>query len=400
MDNAYISVRALGAVGDGQTDDTAAFEEALRLSAETGGEIRVPAGRYRIRRTLTLNSRLLTGCPAGNFCGDDDCLPALVFSEEPDIGLRVVSGAVSGLRLDFSPQNGRPDGPRQTAVLVERSGCRLTALKITEAFDGIVCHDDLRPGMGNPGRLNIADVFMLNIHRCGLYISGGLDVECIRNVEVWSPGSTLFPASGVGFHFRKNDGIHIDDCFAFNASVGFLFEEAAGLPDYNGGTLGWLTGCNVDYSGRGIVVRGGERSAQEHYYPVQITVSGGSFWCHQQALDVESGDGNVILSGVDMRANGTEAVRIHAGDSVTVSDCLIRREFVYVDCPAVVIDGGRRVIFSGNTVQSRCDGVVVSGGGMRLIRGNILCAGGESLRAESTPDLLLSDNLCRSFSQS
>ncbi len=391
----YLSVRALGAVGDGVTDDTAAFEEALRLAAENGQEIVVPDGRYFIRRTLILQSQMLTGRPAGNFCGDDDCLPTLVFSEEPAIGLRVISGAVSGLRLDFSTRNGEPDGPQQTAIQVERSGCRLTALKITEAYDGIVCHDDLRPGMGNPGRLNIADLFLLNIHHCGLYISGGLDVECIRNVEVWSPGSRLFPEEGVGFRFRKNDCIHITDCFAFNASIGFLFEEASGLPDYNGGTLGWLTSCNVDFTNRGIVVRGSERSEQMHYYPTQITVNGGSYWCHRQALDIESGEGNVTMSSVDMRANGTETVRVRAGDNVVIGNCLIRREFVHVDCPAVVIDGGRNVVFSSNIVQSRCEGVILKGDGLRVMRGNVLRTGGEPLAAEKAPNAQLSDNVCQ-----
>ena len=397
MEDIRISVRALGAAGDGRTDDTAAFETALHTAEETGGEVLVPWGHYRITRTLTVKSRMLTGISGGNFCGDDDCLPTLCFSEEPEIGLRVVSGAVSGLRLEFSPENGKSGRVRQTAVRVERSGCRLTALKIVGAFDGIVCHDDLRPGMGNPGRMNIADVFMLNIHHCGLTVSGGLDVECIRNVEVWSPGSALFPDSGIGFRFLKNDGIHIDDCFAFNASIGFLFEEAVGLPDYNGGTLGWLSSCNVDYTGRGIVVRGCGRSEQEHYYPTQITVSGGSFWCHRQALDIESGDANVILTGVDLRANGTEAVRIHAGDSITVNGCLIRREFIHADCPAVVIDGGRQVNFTGNTVHSRCAGARIGGAGARLIRGNIVCAGGEALRAEASADVLMTDNLCRGY---
>lgn len=46
-----LTVRDYGAVGDGETDDTAAFQRALDTAS---GMIRVPAGRYRIDGTLRI----------------------------------------------------------------------------------------------------------------------------------------------------------------------------------------------------------------------------------------------------------------------------------------------------------------------------------------------------------
>ena len=74
MEDIRISVRALGAAGDGRTDDTAAFEAALHTAEETGGEVLVPWGHYRITRTLTVKSRMLTGIIISKGFFTKDCL--------------------------------------------------------------------------------------------------------------------------------------------------------------------------------------------------------------------------------------------------------------------------------------------------------------------------------------
>ena len=43
-----------GAVGDGVTDDTAAFQQAINACGEVGGSVQVPAGSYRIAGHLNL----------------------------------------------------------------------------------------------------------------------------------------------------------------------------------------------------------------------------------------------------------------------------------------------------------------------------------------------------------
>lgn len=43
-----VSVADFGAVGDGVTDDTAAFEQAMQAAAETGNAVEVPAGVYAV----------------------------------------------------------------------------------------------------------------------------------------------------------------------------------------------------------------------------------------------------------------------------------------------------------------------------------------------------------------
>ena len=52
---ASASVRDFGAKGDGVTDDTAAFQEAMDEQAKSGGGIvEVPAGKYLIKTNLSI----------------------------------------------------------------------------------------------------------------------------------------------------------------------------------------------------------------------------------------------------------------------------------------------------------------------------------------------------------
>ncbi|MBW7939123.1 MAG: hypothetical protein H3C63_10065, partial [Candidatus Omnitrophica bacterium] len=49
-----LSVADFGAVGDGQTDNTAAFSKALAQAGQNGDIVQVPAGQYVIRGTLSV----------------------------------------------------------------------------------------------------------------------------------------------------------------------------------------------------------------------------------------------------------------------------------------------------------------------------------------------------------
>lgn len=57
MSEIYLNVRDFGAVGDGVTDDTAAFQAALAQAAADCGTVFVPMGRYSIR-PITLPSHV------------------------------------------------------------------------------------------------------------------------------------------------------------------------------------------------------------------------------------------------------------------------------------------------------------------------------------------------------
>lgn len=86
---ATLSVRDYGATGDGETDDTAAFEAAMSALAKPG-VLRIPAGTYRLRRTLSLESGMVLR-------GDGAQKSLLVFD----------LGGASDPCLDFTTYNSR-----------------------------------------------------------------------------------------------------------------------------------------------------------------------------------------------------------------------------------------------------------------------------------------------------
>lgn len=51
-----VSVRDFGAVGDGETDDTAAFQRAIDMAAARGNTLHIPAGRYAILDDVSIES--------------------------------------------------------------------------------------------------------------------------------------------------------------------------------------------------------------------------------------------------------------------------------------------------------------------------------------------------------
>src|SRR5690606_2550273 len=71
----WISVKDFGAVGDGVTDDTGAFEAAMMAVPASGAELYLPLGSYLITRTLDVDKRItfLGSAPANITAGISPC---------------------------------------------------------------------------------------------------------------------------------------------------------------------------------------------------------------------------------------------------------------------------------------------------------------------------------------
>ena len=69
MGEAMIDVRTLGATGDGQTDDTAAFLKAVEQAKAEGKHVFVPRGTYVVSKIIALDNTALAGPEAGAWPG-------------------------------------------------------------------------------------------------------------------------------------------------------------------------------------------------------------------------------------------------------------------------------------------------------------------------------------------
>ncbi len=353
-----IVVTAFGAVGDGQADDTAAFQKALAGGMASGAVVRVPPGRYRLTHPLELGAQSLVGAPEAAWVADDVSLPTLLPEAADGPCIRMKGGAsVSGLHFFYDWKN-EPPSARPPALELAGTGCRVSEVKIHGAWDGIMAD-----GVSNIGRAHIEHCFLVDIHHVGVRLTGTWDVSWLSKIEVWSPGSQTFPKDGIGFLLGKNDMLMLSDCFVFNAHRAYSFQDRIEGSTIEGGSWGTMSNCAADLSSFGLVFEG------EH----MMSITGGTYWTHRGGLTVEQGETDLRLSGAELRANGAPAVQIRGGRAVILSACRFRRNFPQYEAPALSVRGGKSVAITGCIITSTSEVLDVAEAGPGLVMtGNIV----------------------------
>jgi hypothetical protein len=338
-----LSVRTLGARGDGLSDDTAAFMRAVARARSEKRAVYVPRGVYRIAKPIVLENAAVVGPDGGAWPADTDAMPVLIplHRDGPCVELKA-GGSLKGVCIRYEWSKEPPAGP--PAVLVSGIGASISAVKLMYPWDGIVTD-----GVSNVGRLNVSDVFIVSPRNVGVRVTGTWDVPALRNVEVWNAGPVPRPLEkGVGFDLGKNDLIRLTDCFAFAMGTGFLLREKIPGCKIEGGTWGVMTGCATDFCGVGIEVRG------EH----TLSISGGTFWQHHQSLIVDGGKARIRLSGAELKSNGAPAVEVRDSDHVVVTGCSLLRPMKEHNAPCLLLTGGRTVV-QGCHIQAEGPGIVI-----------------------------------------
>lgn len=340
-----ISVRDFGAVGDGEADDTAAFERAIAQSREDGVPVHVPAGKYRITSTLELEAQALIGAETAAWVADAVTMPTLLPEVEQGPCIRLkAGGAVHGLLFDQNWKGEEP-APRPPTIELAGVGTRVSDIKIHNAWDGIAAN-----GSSNVGRALITNCFLVNIHNVGVRILGTWDVSWISRVEVWSPSSKHFLESGIGFQIGKNDMLLMSDCFVFRASRAYHLTETIPGCEIKGVMWGSMTNCAADFCSKGVVVEGGHT----------VSLAGGTYWTHHGGLLVDGPNAQVRMSGLEMKANGDACVDIRRARAVAISGCQFRREMASFTAPAVRVTGGDAVAITGCVISSTSSALEIS----------------------------------------
>lgn len=357
-----VSVKDHGAVGDGETDDTAAFKAALAQAGNNGQHVYVPRGRYVLSDTLELKNIGLSGPSVGAWPADIDALPSILPTHLDGPALHLLAGgSVQGLDITDQRKTETEEGP--PAILISGIGVFISNCRIRYPWDAIITD-----GENNVGRLNIDNVFIVAPRNVGVRVTGTWDVPALRNVEVWNAGPVPRGLNkGIGFHLGKNDLIRVTDCFAFAMRYGFLVEDEIEGCEIKGGTWGLMTGCATDYCGTGVEVRGNNT----------LSITGGTFWDHAESLRVEGEGARVRITGAELKSNGSPSVVVNGGDHVVVTGCSILRPMETFDAPAVVFDRGSLVL-ANNNIESHGPGVRIGpDAGAGIVRGNLITLHGD-----------------------
>lgn len=250
-----VSVKDFGAVGDGVTDDTAAFQLAI-AAAGIGRNIFVPRGKYKITAQLAL----LQG---QKFIGESkrtafkNGLDAQLSTLEIYVGQGGTTTAAILLDLGSGIDGICMSWPNQVAATVSTpiqfgwavatdttksyniDDVTIRDLMLTNAYMGV--------SMDKAGRFEISGVYGDCISE-GLFVDRCFDVSRVQNFHVWpftfAQGSALgtwIQANGRCFNLNRGDDVKLVNCFGFGRNVGFDFNDAG-----NGGFWGDLFGCTAD----------------------------------------------------------------------------------------------------------------------------------------------------------
>jgi len=378
----YHNVKDYGAVGDGITDDTVAFHDAIRAAERDGLPVYLPAGTYLVTQTLSLTSVTLYGYNMGSFTADYYDLPTVLHTNLDAPLFNVNTGSLSGIHINVIGVT--ENSTAAETIMVSGVGSRVHNVRIDHPYIGI------KATYNNVGRSVFDNIFIVQAWNTGVDISGTLDIATLQNIEVWN--NELDHPCPAAFRFGRNDSINASNLFTFNALIGFEFYH-----DRNnlGGCWGSFDNCDVDYTYTGILVGEGN-----HY----LTFNNGSYWGRERGLYVSAETGpntRVTMAGAEFRyLNGTP-IHISGGQMITVTGCNALRLDKGRGSSTTIIEGGLGVTLVGNTFATNGPAVRVSRTfmGAANITGNtvLLSSTDESeafiITTEFDPILHIADNI-------
>lgn len=251
-----LNVMDFGASGDGETDNTEAFQRALdAASAAHGGVVFAPTGRYSfsgslaVPKDVTLRGVFAWAPSHSGIRDKNDELPVsgTVFlprggagSEEGPAFIQLNTNSVlQGVCVYYPDQDlAPPPTPYPYAISMRGSNPAVIDVELLNPYNGI----EIRKG----GRQYVRNVYGQPLH-IGLLVDESYDCCRLENVH-WNPWWTYDSDmsrwqldNGTGFIFGRSEGQYALNTFCFNYDIGYKFiRTEAGV------TYGNFTGFNAE----------------------------------------------------------------------------------------------------------------------------------------------------------
>ncbi len=379
-----LNVRDYGAKGDGRSDDTAAFQQALDAAGKAGGGVvYAPRGNYRFAGHLDVPPAVtLRGVwesvPAHNGIRDaglpkptDDGTTLLVTEgagkeDGPAFITLNHNSTLKGLVLYYPEQDpAEPPRPYPWAIAMRSKNPAVLAVELLNPYRGIDATRNerhlIRDVQGQP-------------LRCGVMVDAIYDVGRIENVH-FNPWWSLKPRlrawqiqHGEAFVFGRSDWQYVLNTFCFGYAVGYRFIESKhGV--CNGNCLGigaddCATALVVENTARmGLLITNGEFVSFSGPDPTMIEVKPSNagavrfvncaFWgpCRQIARVAGRGTvgfGDCTFMQWDHAKEGRAAIQAQGG-SVLVRACDFQEDKPHIELGEKV----RRAVISDNLTPAR-----------------------------------------------
>lgn len=285
-----------GAVADGGTDNTAAFQAALdRAGKAGGGVVEVPSGRYRFNGTLsvpagvTLQGTYRVPPTRSSMKAKPDGSILLVYagrgSEQgaPFIRLAGSNAAIAGFVVEYPEwkQTDVPPVPYPPCVYAENAeNVGISECCFLNPYEAIK--------LVRAARHLVRNVTGYPTHR-GIYVDECYDIGHIENIHFWPFGVTYqqddpyckwINTHAVAFELARTDWHYVANTFCFGYGVGYKFSASKA-----GSTNGNFLGLGADSCRRAVLV--------EQAQAPGLLITNGEFvgrWGSEDSVCLEIGD--------------------------------------------------------------------------------------------------------------
>lgn len=371
-----LNVKDYGALADGKSDATAAFQKALDAAAkERGSTVYAPAGTYLVAGTIRV--------PPGATLKGDYSGP----------------GGLHGTILLATGGKGKTEGPG-CIVLSGGSGVRNIAIRYPEQTSDAKKPIPYPYAITADGYTRMEDIFLHNPYqginldgahanvvrniwgeplKIGINVDHCYDISRIENVHFWphftldKPLRAWVQQNGTAFQFGRSDWQYCFNTFCFGYHTGYRFYRTGEVkpnPQVTypaGATNGNFVGIGADKCAIAIDVEDsfniGVSITNGEFAPFGVTDSRGvllrkgntgnltlvncNFWAVPATL-IEVQDGSLNLSACNIHewavAREGQPAMIAAGGRLNVNGCTFNR-----GGKLAILDGANtRAIFSGN----------------------------------------------------
>lgn len=289
-------VTRYGAIPDGVTDCTKAFQAAIDDAARTGGVVEVPAGRFLFKGHLVLEAGVhLVGVNSAPQSREPQTGSILLPTEGRDkeaesafIQMRS-STSISGLTFYYPEQKTDDIRPYPWTVEIRAA----TTVPGKGSFDSTVenvtlinSYNGIRAGTTENGRHHLVNINGCVLRR-GIMIDFTGDIGRIQNVHFhchfwehaafggnWDRVFAYMQKNLEAFIFGRTDWQYVNDTFVFPANIGYRFIETT-----NGSCNGQFSGIGADACSTCLLV--------ESLQPQGIAVVNGEFNAHRVGRETQ-----------------------------------------------------------------------------------------------------------------
>ena len=249
-----VDVKAYGAKGDGNNDDTQAFQRAINYANDSGIKlVTVPRGNYKITTTVVIKRGVtLQGAPKLPFKANFGMDYALISVRTQKYNTKIpcfeleMGSAIKGFSFYW------PEQPKSAITPIEYGWAITTTQKPSQA-DNIEIEDIMLTNcynginVTNGGQLNIRNIFgqTLNV---GILLDKLYDVSRLENVHFWdfwvqdnSKAKEYIQTHGKAVVIGRVDGLQAVNIFAYGHRSVLQFSDLG-----NGSAWGQLNNVTAD----------------------------------------------------------------------------------------------------------------------------------------------------------